>query len=51
MASCLIHRYRGLAMLGRSYRFNVCYKTQWRQQQRKSEGLPTGSVFTGCIGV
>ncbi len=33
MASCLIHRYRGLAVLVRSYRFNVCRATYQRPRR------------------
>ncbi|MCI8212176.1 hypothetical protein AUC61_21840 [Pseudomonas sp. S25] len=29
MASCLMHRYRGLAVLVRFYRGNVCFATAW----------------------
>ena len=44
MAYCLTHRYRGLAVLVRSYRVHVCCTTAWCQGHR-------GDFYRKCISM
>ena len=46
MASCLIHRYRGLAVLVRSYSSNFCFATAHCLRQRAASDRTKNNYLT-----